>query len=157
MKTSALEKHLAFQEKIKHGLRVSTHYLQYVLAFLIFAGILMRLISLPEAAEELLSAGSEGFHHFLKFIIDLVIGIELIHLLCNPNLDSVIEILLVAITRTIVLEEPTSLSLFLSVLAIAALFAIRKFLFVDKLDRHDEDFEQEALEHYHQHKKESER
>jgi len=135
-------------------LRVATHYLQFILAFLIFAGILLRFIALPEAAEELLGAGSEGFHHFLTFIIELVIGIELIHLLCNPNLDNVIEILLVAITRTIVLEEPTSLSLFLSVLAIAALFAIRKYLFVAKLDHHDEDFESEALEHYRKQKQE---
>ena len=131
-----VEKHLSNLEKIRGWIRLLTTYLLYVLAVLIIIGIILQMLALPQSFKSLLETGTGGFTSFLKYVIDMIIGIELVHLLCHPNLDNVVEILLVAITREIVLAEMSPLGLLCGVVCIAILFAVRKFLFVDKLDSH---------------------
>ena len=113
---------------------ILTKMLQFLLALVIVAGIVIQLLALPNALKELYANGQEGFRGFLKYIIDMVIGLELIHLLSRPTLDSVVEILLFALTREIVLGEMNPTGIFLSIVCIAILFAIRKFLFIKDLN-----------------------
>ena len=109
---------------------ILTKMLQLLLALVIVVGIVIQLLALPAALKSLYAGGQEGFRDFLKYIIDMVIGLEMIHLLSRPTLDSVVEILLFALTREIVLGEMSPVGIFLSILCIAILFAIRKFLFI---------------------------
>ena len=132
-------------ETIRKSIQIFTTYIELFLAACIIVGIAVQLISFPSAVTELIETKSEGFIDFLEYLIEMIIGIELIHLLCHPNLDNVVEILLIAITREIVLFSADPMGILLGVLSIAILFAIRKFLFIDKLDRHDEDFDLEKL------------
>ena len=111
-----------------------TKMLQFLLALVIVAGIVIQLLALPNALKELYANGQEDFREFLKYIIDMVIGLELIHLLSRPTLDSVVEILLFALTREIVLGEMNPTGIFLSIVCIAILFAVRKFLFIKDLN-----------------------
>ena len=111
-----------------------TKLLQFLLALVIVVGIVIQLLALPNALKELYANGQEGFREFLKYIIDMVIGLELIHLLSRPTLDSVVEILLFALTREIVLGEMNPTGIFLSIVCIAILFAVRKFLFIKDLN-----------------------
>ena len=115
-------------------MHILTKVIQYLLALVIVAGIVIQLLALPSALKELFASGQDGFREFLKYIIDMVIGLEMIHLLSRPTLDSVVEILLFALTREIVLGEMTPVGIFLSILGIAALFAVRKFLFIKNLN-----------------------
>lgn len=134
------EKHKRMLEKLRRCIHTFSTYIELFLAACIIIGITIQLTAFPTAVRELFSSGQEGFKEFLEFLIDMVIGVELIHLLCHPNLDNVVEILLIAVTREIVLCSADPFGILLGVLSIAVLFAIRKFLFIDKLDRHDEDF-----------------
>ena len=138
---SSSEKHVHRLEVLRQAVNIITGYIQYLFAAIIIIGIILQLTSLPGCFSKLLLREGEGFHEFLEFIIDMVIGIELIHLLCRPNLDNVVEVLLIAITREIVLTEPGPISTLAGVVSIALLFAVRKFLFIQKLDSHDEDFD----------------
>lgn len=135
------EKHKRILEQLRRNIHTFSTYIELFLAACIIIGIAVQLTAFPSAVKNLFISGHEGFKQFLEYLIDMIIGIELIHLLCHPNLDNVVEILLIAITREIVLCSADPPGIIIGVLSIAVLFAVRKFLFIDKLDRHDDDFD----------------
>ena len=132
-------------EDLSNIVYIISEFIQFIFAAIIIIGIIVQLTALPHSLSALIQSKTEGFHEFLEYVIDMVIGVELIHLLCRPNLDNVVEVLLIAITRELVLGTGNALSTLAGVAAIAILFAIRKFLFVDKLDRHDDLFSPDAI------------
>ena len=81
-----------------------------------------------------MSQGTVSYRHFLESALDLVIGIEFIKMLIKHTPGSVIEVLLFALSRHMVLEGGNSMENLLTVCAIAIIFVIRKFLFVESFD-----------------------
>ena len=75
-----------------------------------------------------------GLHTFLGVAFNVVIGVEFLKMLARHNMSSCIEVLLFAIARQMVIEHTTAAENLLMILAIALLFAIRKFLFIPGLD-----------------------
>lgn len=65
--------------------------------------------------------------------IILAIGAELIKMLCKHTPETVIEVLAFALARQLIVGHAAPLENLITVIAIAALFAIRRFL----LQRHD--------------------
>ena len=59
----------------------------------------------------------------------LAIGIEFVKMLCTHTSETVIEILLFAISRQMIVEHLSATETILGVGAIAGLFAVRKYLF----------------------------
>ena len=70
----------------------------------------------------------------IGFILELVIGIEFIKMLVKHTPGSVIEVLLFAISRHAILEGGNAVSNLLTVCAIAVIFAIRRFLYIESFD-----------------------
>lgn len=116
------------------------HYLELFVSVLLIIAILTTLISMIRSLFDLAIEGGnlDHFQTFMSQLFSVVIGIEFLKMVCGYNLDSVIEVLLFTIARQMVLNHPTSFDQLLSILAIALLFLIRKFLFVRKLDSHDD-------------------
>ena len=81
-----------------------------------------------------MSQGTVSYRHFLESALDLVIGIEFIKMLIKHTPGSVVEVLLFALSRHMVLSGGTSLENLLTVCAIAIIFVIRKYLFVESFD-----------------------
>jgi len=81
-----------------------------------------------------MSQGTVSYRHFLESALDLVIGIEFIKMLIKHTPGSVIEVLLFALSRHMVLEGGNSLENLLTVCAIAIIFVTRKFLFVETFE-----------------------
>ena len=81
-----------------------------------------------------MSQGTVSYRHFLESALDLVIGIEFIKMLIKHTPGSVAEVLLFALSRHMVLEGGSSMENLLTVCAIAIIFAIRKFLFVETFE-----------------------
>lgn len=81
-----------------------------------------------------MSQGTVSYRHFLESALDLVIGIEFIKMLIKHTPGSVIEVLLFALSRHMVLEGGNSMENLLTVCAIAIIFVIRKFLFVETFE-----------------------
>lgn len=119
--------------KILHRARKYVFYLGGVIEFIIslfaVAGIVAHLLSF-EPFFELFKVS--GLLEFLKYLFDAMIGIEFIKLLCRNDLYSMIEVLLFAVTRHLVIQHLETWEILIGTLAIAALFAIRKFLFLHK-------------------------
>ncbi len=74
--------------------------------------------------------GLDGLNEYLEYLFDALIGIELVKLLCRHDLTSMVEVLLFAVTRYLVLHHGDSVSVLLGVVSIGILFTVRKFLFI---------------------------
>lgn len=71
---------------------------------------------------------------FLATAFTVVIGIEFLKMLSRHNMSSVVEVLLFAIARQMVIEHTSAVENLIMVIAIAILFTIRKYLFIPGLD-----------------------
>lgn len=85
---------------------------------------------------------------YLNLIATIVLSIEFTKMLCSHTLDSVVEVVSMAIAREIIAHDTTAVQNLLGVLAIAVLFTIRKFCYIPKLDRQsDLNITKQALRH----------
>ena len=83
-----------------------------------------------------LSVNSQGADALVKVLDDaiiLAIGSELIKMLCKHTPETVIEVLAFALARQLIVGHASPVENLISVVAIAILFAVRRFL----LKRHD--------------------
>lgn len=77
--------------------------------------------------------GVDSLVVILDKAITLAIGAELIKMLCKHTPETIIEVLAFALARQLIVGHTTPLNNLVTVLAIAVLFAVRRFL----LNRHD--------------------
>ena len=77
--------------------------------------------------------GTESLVLVLDRAITLAIGAEFIKMLCKHTPETIIEVLAFALARQLIVVHASPLENLITVLAIAVLFAVRKFL----LNRHD--------------------
>lgn len=117
----------------KMNLRVS-EVLEVVVSFIIIASIIIEGIHLVFQIIEMPSANDVNayFSDFLGDALTLVIGLEFIKMLNRHSPDLVIEVLIYAIARYLVVYHPDSIGMLFGILSIAILFAIRKHLLIQE-------------------------
>lgn len=76
------------------------------------------------------SLDMDFFTSFLAESLSLVVGLEFVKMLCKHTADTVIEVLIFATARQMVVEHLATRETLIGVLAIAILFAIRKYLLI---------------------------
>ena len=74
----------------------------------------------------------------MKKSFDLVIGVELLKMFCRHDIDSIVEVLLFSVARQMVIDHLAIKEALIGCVAVAILFAVRRFLFVPILDNPDE-------------------
>ena len=72
----------------------------------------------------------ESFSNFLKNALGLVVGVEFVKMLVRHTMDNVVEVLIFAISRPLIVYHLEIWERLIGVLCMAILFAIRKFLVV---------------------------
>lgn len=77
----------------------------------------------------------ESFSNFLKNALGLVVGVEFVKMLVRHTMDNVVEVLIFAISRHLIVYHLEIWEMLIGVLCIAVLFAIRKFLVVPSGDK----------------------
>ena len=136
-------------EKIKKVIQRISEGLELGAAGLVLAGILFfayGLISKENIFQSLL-ADPSGFNHYLEQILMLVIGLEFLQMLCRPNADNVIEILIFLVARHMIVGTTTPLDDFVSVISICILCALRRYLHNQKeAEKKSEIFQEEGEE-----------
>lgn len=117
--------------KILHKIRKVLFYtvscLELAAAVMIAVGIFAHLFMIRQFWTLF---GLDGLNEYLEYLFDALIGIELVKLLCRHDLTSMVEVLLFAVTRYLVLHHGDSVSVLLGVVSIGILFTVRKFLFI---------------------------
>lgn len=70
----------------------------------------------------------------LSNIYSIIIGIELIMMIASASVDSVVDVMLFAVSRQMIVEHSTPLENLLTIAAVALLFVVRKYLYISKID-----------------------
>jgi len=122
------------QQKISN----SVVWLEALLALFILASIFIGVIDLVKYLGIMFDlppkATYQEFKAFLGHLLLLVIGLEMIIVLVKHNPGSVIEVLVFAIARKLLIYADKMTDLLIGIVTLAILFAIRKYLFVRNFD-----------------------
>ena len=76
----------------------------------------------------LLDISPEQFTEFLGNALTLLIGVEFVKMLAKHTAENLLEVLMFAIARQMVVEHLNMVETLIGVVAIAGIFAIRKYL-----------------------------
>ena len=74
------------------------------------------------------------FERILSIILTFVIGIEFTKMLCKHTPETVMDVLLFAIARQMVIYHDNTIDLLIGTIAIAGLFAAKRYLINNKVD-----------------------
>lgn len=123
------------EERLKHAFRdqiaEAASLLEVFVSVLVLIGLVISTVPLLQWMPGLLVDGNEvEFTGFLEQALNLVIGVEFIKMLAKHSPGSVLEVLLYAIARHMVVGHSSAVESLISVAAIAVIFIIRKFCFV---------------------------
>ncbi|MEJ8734861.1 MULTISPECIES: transporter [Mediterraneibacter] len=115
----------------KAFLKHLTTVLEYIIAALLAGGIIIMIFQVLASFNHLTDFSTyPNYEDLLTVCFNLIIGVEMIRMLYLHTPMTVFEVLLFAIARQIIIDHSSPVNSLLGVIAIAILFATRKFLFV---------------------------
>ncbi len=115
-----------------------TSYVELVLSvFLLMVVVVLTVQLIAQSVPQLWSQQVEVMY-YLESAMTLAIGIEFVKMLCTHTSETIIEILLFAISRQMIVEHLSTTETILGVGAIAGLFAVRKYLFCTIIKKREE-------------------
>lgn len=108
--------------------------LEYVVALIVGLAIVAAILSLiPELAGFIAKPDVEGgLMEFLGSVFNVVIGIEFLKVLCKPNSDNIMETLIFLVARHMILGDTSPFEDFVSVISVAILCVLRRYLHVTR-------------------------
>ena len=111
-------------------------YTEIVLSIVILIVIALSGLRLiyTTAGTSILNMDTDFFTTFLSQALSLVVGVEFVKMLCQHSAQTVVEVLMFATARQMVVEHLGPGETLLGVISIAVLFAIRKYLMTDTDD-----------------------
>lgn len=117
--------------------------LELTAALLVLMGILLSVYSFLKNFDTFwnLLTDMSLFKDYLAQIFVLVIGIEFLQMLCRPNADNIIEVLIFLVARHMIVYDTTSIDDFLSVISITLLCVLRRYLHTHG-DKEDDEIEE---------------
>ena len=130
-------------EKIKSTLHHICNLLELVAAGIMVVGILLSIFSFITDRSMFgnLLHESGSFLDFVERVFTLVIGIEFLQMLCKPDNDNVIEILIFLVARHMIVGSTTPVQDLISVVSIILLSLLRAYLH----DRHRKRLKEQAV------------
>ena len=124
------------RKHFNEGIYNVARYTEIVLSIVILIVIALAGIRLIYAITEtsLMDMDIDFFTKFLANALSLVVGVEFVKMLCRHSAQTVVEVLMFATARQMVVEHLGPNETLLGVISIAILFAIRKYLMTDNDD-----------------------
>ncbi|MDF2839727.1 MAG: transporter [Clostridia bacterium] len=127
-----------FFEKIKSRIKKLTHFLEFILALFIILSVIVGMVDLIKYLGMILTTNPidtyEVLQSFMGHVLLMVVGVELVVMLVYHSPSSVIEVLLYAVARKLLIGNQGMVDFMIGIVAIAAIFAIRKYLFVKDIN-----------------------
>ena len=109
-------------------------YVELVLsAFLLLVVIALSVRLIAQSVPQVWSQQIDVMY-YLESAMTLAIGIEFVKMLCRHSAQTVVEVLLFATARQMVVEHLQPTQTLIGILGIAILFAVRKYLMTDSDD-----------------------
>jgi len=111
------------------------NYFEVVIAVIILVIVAIRAVEIVAEVFGLnLSILQLSFERILSMTLALVIGVEFTKMLFKHTPESVLDVLLFAIARQVVMYHERTMDLLFGIVAIAGLFAIKKYLVINKTE-----------------------
>ena len=114
-------------KKTEYVIRKVLHFLEGAIAILtlvVMVGMVVlevyKMLTIPDYFADI--------HNYLHNILTILVGLEFVRMLIDMTPANTLEVLIVAIARQVIIAHDNPLSNVASVLCIAGLFAIRRFL-----------------------------
>lgn len=124
------------ESKIKEIMHRLSYLLEILVGFLMLAALFAALGGLVYMINpKSLFIDPTVFSQYLSIASTIVIGVEFVKMLCTHTIDSVIDIMLLAIARQMITEHTSPLENLFAVVSIAILYLVRKFLYIKQLDK----------------------
>lgn len=124
------------EAKIKELMHRLSYLLEILVGFLMLAALFSALFGLFSIVSPFdLFKDPTVFSQYLGIASTIVIGVEFVKMLCTHTIDSVIDIMLLAIARQMITEHTSPLENLFAVASIAILYLVRKFLYIRELDK----------------------
>lgn len=117
-------------EKIKKTMDAVSSALEIIMGLIVVAAIIAAIIFLKEPFVEFCNnhEDSEAFIDFIKYVLNIVIGIEFFKMLCKPGTDTILDIMMFVITRHMIIDETDALENLLTILGVAILIIIKRYV-----------------------------
>ena len=113
--------------KFNRFLNSSIRFFEIAIAILTLA-VLVVLIGVEVSKFFTIPEYFTSADNYLKNMLTILVGLEFVRMLINLTSANTLEVLIVAIARTVIVDHHDSISTLACVACIAGLFAIRKFL-----------------------------
>ncbi|MDE7285793.1 MAG: hypothetical protein K2N55_02965 [Lachnospiraceae bacterium] len=125
--------------KAKKYVHILCHALEMVTAVLMLIGLVFSFFSLIRNVElfQQLLKDTSVFREYMDQIFMLVIGIEFLVMLCRPNSENVIDVLIFLVARHMIVGDTTPYQDFVSVISVALLCVVRRYLRNNKENREE--------------------
>lgn len=121
-----VEKMEKVTKRSSHIIMHTLHQIEHIIAYLT-VGVLM--VSLLYEIVAMFSGDYfTDLSGYLHSILTIVVGLEFVRMLIDTTPANILEVLTLAITRHVILSHDDPISNIVSVMCIAGLFAIRRFL-----------------------------
>lgn len=119
------------RQYLKNEVFKASKWVEFILSAIIMIAVIGGTFWLIQDLAKLLMTepDSEAIYAFVGVAFNLVICIEFIKMLCKHTPDTLIEVLMFAIARQMIVEHTKPEQNLVVIIAIAILFAIKKFLF----------------------------
>ena len=117
-------------EKFKKVMQTACAILEMIAAVLVLIGIILSMISIIRDVSifHSLIAELSAFKYYLEEVFTIVIGIEFLAMLCRPNSDNVMEVLIFLVARHMIVGDTSVYEDFVSVISVALLCVLRRYL-----------------------------
>ena len=128
--------------KLRKFMQQAASYIEIVLsAFLLIAII---FLAGKFIVESVLGIGCDNatLEYFLENVMTFAIGVEFVKMLCTHTPGTVIEVLLFAIARQMIVGHVSGFEVLAGVAAIAGLFATHKFLYAESFGTEEKEEKQ---------------
>ena len=113
------------KERIENWIHILTTAFESLVGILLIIALFAAVIGLVIQISPLdLVADPERFSEFLGLASTLVIGVEFVNMLSNHSMGAVIEIMLLAIARQMIVEHSSPLENLVAVLSIGVLLVV---------------------------------
>ncbi len=123
------------RKKLQDKMFEASYLIELFISLLVgIAVVVLSIVTVVDLCSlSFLQQGVESLVVVLDKAITLAIGAELIKMLCKHTPETIIEVLAFALARQLIVGHAKPLENLITVVAIAVLFAVRRFL----LNRHD--------------------
>ena len=116
-------------EQFKHYLNKLSHIMELFVALIVLCAIIVSIFHLYQPFIEYVfhAENSEYFIEFLTRIFNIVIGIEFLRMLCTTDVNTVLEVIIFALARHLIVYELSAIDSLLTVIGIVIIFLVKKY------------------------------